>query len=207
MAKIDFKKQLKELYSAKADKIAIVTVPPMNFLTVDGVGDPNTSQDFQDAMGILYATAYTMKFALKADQPEGYFEFVIPPLEGLWWMDPGPFDAGARDKWQWRMMIMQPDFITDKIVDNTRQTLKEKKPELTLEKLNYRRIDEGLSIQTLHMGPYDTVGLTVKKILDFAEDNAFQPHQKCHEIYLSDPRRVAPEKLKTIIRHPVQKLQ
>ena len=117
MTKVDFKKELKDFYSAKKDKIAVVEVPKMKFLAIDGMGDPETSQGFQDAVAALYGVAYTAKFSMKAAPPKGYFEFVVPPLEALWWMDPGPFDPQAKDKWQWRMLVMQPDFVTGRVVD------------------------------------------------------------------------------------------
>ncbi len=203
MTKVDFKKELKELYSAKRDKIAIIQVPKMKFLIVDGMGDPETSQDFQDAIAALYGVAYTTKFSMKADPPKGYFEFVVPPLEALWWMDPGPFDPQAKDKWQWQMMVMQPDFVTGRVVDQAIRTLKDKKPTPGLDKLRYEPLNEGLCLQTLHIGPYNEVGKTIEKLLAFADENGYRFAGKHHEIYLSDPRRAAPEKLKTIIREPV----
>jgi len=205
MAKTDFKKELKEFYSAKKDKIAVVKVPEMKFLAIDGMGDPETSQDFQDAVAALYGVAYTAKFSMKADPPKGYFEFVVPPLEALWWMDQGAFDPQAKDKWQWRMLVMQPDFVTGRVVDRAVGTLKDKKPTPGLDKLRYEPLDEGLCVQTLHIGPYNEVGKTIEKLLTFADENGYRFAGKHHEIYLSDPRRAAPEKLMTIIREPVTK--
>jgi hypothetical protein len=204
MAKVDFKKSLKEFYSGKAEP-KLVEVPAMKYIQVDGVGDPNTSQAFQDAMEILYGIAYTLKFDMKKNTPDGYFEFVVPPLEGLWWMDPGPFDPLAKDKWQWTMMIMQPDFVTDELIDSAKKLLTAKKPDIDLANVRYGVIDEALSAQTLHIGPYSQEGPTVEKLHEFVESAGYTLRSKHHEIYLSDPRRVAPEKLKTIIRHPVEK--
>ena len=175
----------------------------MKFLAIDGMGDPETSQDFQDAVAALYGVAYTAKFSMKAAPPKGYFEFVVPPLEALWWMDSGPFDPHAKDKWQWRMLVMQPDFVTGRVVDQAIGTLKDKKPTPDLDKLRYEPLNEGISLQTLHIGPYNEVGKTIEKLLTFADENGYRLTGKHHEIYLSDPRRAAPEKLKTIVREPV----
>ncbi len=205
MAKIDFKKELKEFYSASKSKVAIVEVPAMKYIMVDGVGDPNTSADFQAAIEALYGTAYTLKFAMKESQPEGYFEFVVPPLEGLWWMDPGPFDPEAKDKWQWTVMIMQPDFVTSDMIEGAIETLRKKKPSDMLDKLRYETLEEGVCGQMLHIGPYSQQGSTIEKIQDHIEAEGYSFSGKHHEVYLSDPRRTAPEKLKTIIRHPVAK--
>ncbi|MCF7955306.1 MAG: GyrI-like domain-containing protein [Phycisphaerae bacterium] len=203
MAKIDFKKSLKEFYSAKAAP-KLVEVPPMKYIQVDGVGDPNTSPAFQDAMECLYGIAYTLKFDMKKNTPAGYFEFVVPPLEGLWWMDPGPFDADAKDKWQWTVLLMQADFITAEMIESTKKTLAAKKPDLNLSKVRFEVIQEGLSAQIMHTGPYAEEGPTVEKLYEFVHAQGYKLRDKHHEIYLSDPRRVAPDKLKTIIRHPVK---
>lgn len=205
MAKVDFKKSLKEFYSASKKVPSLVEVPSMNFIMVDGVGDPNTCADFQDAVGALYGIAYTVKFAMKKPQPEGYFEFVVPPLEGLWWMDPGPFDPEAKDKWQWTMMVMQPDFVTASIIESAIAALKVKKPSDAVSKVRFERFEEGCCAQIMHLGPYSEEGPTIEKLHGFVELEGYALRGKHHEIYLSDPRRCAPEKLKTIIRHPVSK--
>lgn len=205
MAKIDFKKELKQFYSAKQTPV-MVTVPPMNFIMVGGTGDPNTSQDFADGVEALYGTAYTLKFAMKTDQPAGYFEFVVPPMQGLWWMDPGPFDPNAKDKWQWTVMIMQPDFVTKDMIANAVTALKAKKNPPAADKIHYESYDEGLAVQILHVGPYAQEGPTIQKLHAFAKENGCKLRGKHHEIYLSDPRKTAPEKLKTIIRQPVTRL-
>jgi hypothetical protein len=205
MAKVDFKKTLKELYSAKG-KPKLVDVDAMKYIQVDGVGDPNTSPAFQESMECLYGIAYTLKFDMKKNQPDGYFEFVVPPLEGLWWMDPGPFDPNRKDKWQWTMMVMQPDFVTAELIDSAKKLLTAKKPDLDLGKVRYDTIDEGLSAQILHIGPYAEEGPTIEKLHGYVEAEGYRLRGKHREIYMSDPRRVAPEKLKTIIRHPVEKI-
>ncbi|MBW8016967.1 MAG: hypothetical protein FVQ82_12345 [Planctomycetes bacterium] len=202
MAKVDFKKSLREFYSAKGEP-KLVEVPSMKYIQVDGVGDPNTSAAFQEAMEMLYGIAYTLKFDMKKNQPDGYFEFVVPPLEALWWMDPGPFDPDAKDKWQWTVLLMQPDFVTDELIDSTKKILNAKKPDLDLANVRYGVIDEGLSAQILHIGPYAEEGPTIEKLHAFVKSQGYTLLDKHHEIYMSDPRRVAPEKLKTIIRHPV----
>ena len=205
MTKVDFKKSLKEFYSAKGEA-KLVEVPAMKYLQVDGVGDPNTSKDFQNAIECLYGIAYTLKFEMKKDQPDGYFEFVVPPLEALWWMDPSPFDPDAKDKWQWTVMLMQADFVTAEMIESTKKTLAAKKPELDLSNVRYGVIEEGLSAQIMHIGPYAEEGPTIEKLHAFVEDQGYTLRDKHHEIYMSDPRRVAPEKLKTILRHPVKKV-
>jgi len=202
MAKVDFKKTLKELYTAKAEP-KLVEVPALKYIQVDGVGDPNACPAFQEAMECLYGIAYTLKFEMKAAQPAGYFEFVVPPLEGLWWMDPGLFDPAAKDKWQWTMMVMQADFVTDELIDSAKKTLAKKKPGLDLSKVRYGVIEEGLSAQIMHIGPYSEEKPTIEKLHAFIEANGYKLRGKHREIYMSDPRRVAPEKLKTIIRQPV----
>ena len=205
MAKVDFKKSLKEFYSASKSKVTIIEVPDMKYIMVDGVGDPNTSANFQAAIEALYGTAYTLKFAMKESQPKGYFEFVVPPLEGLWWTDPGPFDPEAKDKWQWTLMIMQPDFVTLDVIEGAIETLREKKPSDILDELRFETFQEGLCAQMLHIGPYSQQGTTIEKIQEHIETEDYTLSGKYHEVYLSDPRRTASERLKTIIRQPVAK--
>ena len=205
MPKVDFKKELKQYYSASKITPAIIDVPKMNFIQIDGTGDPNTSQSFQKAVEALYGIAYTLKFSFKDAPPKGYFEFVVPPLEGLWWMD-GPFDPDAKDKWKWTLMIMQPDFVTAKLVEKAIEILKQKKPSPALADIRYESYKEGLAAQIMHIGPYAEEGPTIEKLHEFVRSQGYTLHSKHHEIYLSDPRRTAPEKLKTILRHPIEKL-
>ena len=201
MAKRDFKKELKHLYQPSAKEFSVVEVPPMNFLMIDGHGDPNNNPDFQGGMDALYGMAYTIKFALK---PQG-IEFVVPPSEALWWMeDMSEFSLETKDRWDWTMMIMQPDEVTEEIVEEARLELERKKDPPALSKLRYERFDEGLSVQILYFGAYADEGPTIARMHDYIRDNGYERYGKHHEIYLGDPRRTAPEKLKTVIRQPIR---
>ena len=201
MAKRDFKKELKHLYQPSAKEFSVVEVPPMNFLMIDGHGDPNNNPDFQGGMDALYGMVYTIKFALK---PQG-IEFVVPPSEALWWMDDmSEFSMETKDRWDWTMMIMQPDEVTDEIVEEARLELARKKDPPALSKLRYEKFDEGLSVQIMYFGAYADEGPTITRMHDFIRDNGYQTNGKHHEIYLGDPRRTAPEKLKTVIRQPIK---
>ena len=201
MAKRDFKKELKHLYQPSAKDFSVVEVPPMNFLMIDGHGDPNNNPDFQGGMDALYGMVYTIKFALK---PQG-IEFVVPPSEALWWMDDmSEFSMETKDRWDWTMMIMQPDEVTADIVEAARLELARKKNPPALSKLRYERYAEGLSVQIMYFGAYADEGPTIARMHDYIRDNGYQTNGKHHEIYLGDPRRTAPEKLKTVIRQPIK---
>ena len=202
MEKLDFKKQLKHLYCSSAKKVEIVEVPPMNFLMVDGQGDPNTSQSFVEAIEALYPLSYTLKFMVK--KGELGIDYGVLPLEGLWWADDmSVFSAGNKEGWQWTLMIMQPDFITEDMVAEAIQAVEKKKNPPALPLVRFETYDEGKAAQTLHIGPYTEEGPTIEKIHSFIEENGQQRDGKHHEIYLSDMRRTSPEKLKTIVRQPM----
>lgn len=201
--KIDLKKQLKALYAPSAKEPAIVEVPTMSFLMADGAGDPNTSPEFQDILGALYGVAYTLKFALKK---QGGPDFAVMPPEGLWWADdPRDFQTGNKAAWQWRLMIALPDFVTAEQVRAAAEQLKEKKDPAALAKVRFESLSEGTAVHILHIGPYAAEGPTIERMRQFASGKGYQLAGKHHEIYLSDPRRVAPEKLKTILRHPLRR--
>lgn len=201
MAKRDFKKELKHLYGPSTKKFSVVDVPPMNFLMIDAEGNPNNNPAFQEGMEALYGMAYTIKFALK---PQGV-EFVVPPPEGLWWMeDMSEFSLETKDRWQWTMMIMQPDEVTQEIVDAAQGELARKKNPPALSKLRYERYHEGLSVQIMYLGAYADEGPTIARMHEFIRENGYDFNGKHHEIYLGDPRRTTPEKLKTVIRQPVK---
>jgi hypothetical protein len=205
MSKIDFKKELKHLYRPSSKEFVVVDVPPMNFLMIDGHGDPNTAQEYQDAVETLYAVAYKLKFTSKKELGKDY---VVPPLEGLWWAEDMEAFTAARDKsaWDWTMMIMQPEWITQEMVEEAVKQV-EKKGLPALSKLRPETYHEGLAVQILHIGPYDDEGPTIAKMhQEFMPENGYEPAGKHHEIYLSDPRKVAPEKLKTVLRQPVRKI-
>jgi len=204
MAKRDFKKELKHLYGPSKKEFSVVDAPPMNFLMIDGHGDPNDNPDFQEGMDALYGMVYTIKFALK---PQG-IEFVVPPSEALWWMeDISEFSLETKDRWQWTMMIMQPDEVTQEIVDAAQEELARKKDPPALSKLRYERYHEGLSVQIMYLGAYADEGPTIARMHEFIRENGYGFNGKHHEIYLGDPRRTAPKKLKTVIRQPVKQLE
>ncbi|KAA3656255.1 MAG: hypothetical protein DWQ10_15790 [Calditrichaeota bacterium] len=201
MEKIDFKKQLKHLYTPSKKHISEVDVPAMQYLMVDGVGDPNSSQEFQDAVEALYGMAYTLKFMCK--EPPISKDFVVPPLEGLWWMENmAEFSSENKDKWQWTVMIMQPEYITPEMVAKAKQKLKKKKDPVALPKLKFETYHEGQSVQIMYIGPYSDEHETIVKLHEHIKEKGSRLRGKHHEIYLSDPRRTAPEKLKTVIRQP-----
>jgi len=201
MAKRDFKKELKHLYGPSTKKFSVVDVPPMNFLMIDAEGNPNNNPAYQEGMEALYGMAYTIKFALK---PQGV-EFVVPPPEGLWWMENmSEFSLETKDRWQWTMMIMQPDEVTQEIVDAAQEELARKKNLPALSKLRYERYHEDLSVQIMYLGAYADEGPTIARMHEFIRENGYDFNGKHHEIYLGDPRRTAAEKLKTVIRQPVK---
>ena len=203
MAKVDFKKQLKHLYQPSAKEFSVVDVPEMGFLMVDGQGDPNTSQEYQEAIEALYTVAYQLKFKIKKQDPE--LDFVVPPLEGLWWAENmEAFTKGEKDAWQWTAMIYQPDYVTRELFEEAVQQVKEKKDPAALSLLRLERYHEGLAVQILYFGPYADEGPTIEKLHAFAREQGYKLRGKHHEVYLSDPRRTAPEKLKTVIRQPVE---
>lgn len=205
MSKVDFKKEYKELYVPPKDFV-FVDVPEMQFLMVDGHGDPNVAQEYQEALEALYAVAYKIKFSSKKQLERDY---VVPPLEGLWWAEDMETFTTARDKsqWDWTMMIMTPEWISPEIfVEAVEQVRKGKNP-AALDKVRLESYQEGLSIQIMHVGSYDDEGPTLLKLhTKFLPENGYVENGKHHEIYLSDPRKVAPEKLKTVLRQPVSKL-
>lgn len=203
MSKIDFKKERKDLYRPSAKDVSIVDVPAMNFLMVDGLGDPGTSKDFEAAIESLYPLAYTLKFMSKLGPAAQ--DYVVPPLEGLWWADDmSAFVERRRDEWRWTLMIMQPEFITKERVAEATETVRKKKAPVMLDAVRFERFDEGESAQILHVGPFDDEGPNVVRIHDkIAELGKVHAH-KHHEIYLSDPRRCSPEKLKTVLRQAMR---
>lgn len=200
MEPFDWKEAYKELYAPPC-KPVLVTVPPMSFLMVDGTGDPNTAPEYREAVEALYSVAYTLKFALKK---AGGPEFKVAPLEGLWWADNmNAFLDADRAAWQWTMMIAQPEFVTAEQVDAAIAEAGRKKPLPALPRLRCARFDEGLCAQVMYVGPYAAEGPTIAALHGFIAQQGGALRGKHHEIYLGDPRRSAPEKLKTIIRQPL----
>ncbi|MEI8143634.1 MAG: GyrI-like domain-containing protein [Candidatus Berkelbacteria bacterium] len=203
MAKIDYKKELKEFYSPSTKEVSAVTAPKMNFLMVDGKGDPNTSKEFADAIETLYPVAYTIKFAIKKS---GGSDFGIMPLEGLWWSDDmDDFVLGKKDNWFWTAMIMQPECVTKEIFEAAVVAVKAKKNPVSIDKIRFESYDEGRAAQIMHIGPFADEATNIKKIHDYITNigGKFEGKaKKHHEIYLSDMRKTAPGKLKTIVRQP-----
>ncbi len=202
--KTDFRKTMKALYAPAARQgIHLVDVPPMRFLMVDGQGDPNIAAEYREAVETLYPVAYALKFASKTDLGRDY---VVPPLEGLWWADDmNTFITREKSKWKWTMMLMVPDWIGPKMIDAAIAKTARKKAPKALGQLRVEVLEEGRAAQVLHIGPYDDEGPVLRQMHeDFIPGNGLTMTGKHHEIYLSDPRRAAPEKLRTILRQPVR---
>lgn len=212
MEKIDYKKTEKHLYLPKSP--AVVQVPEMVFFAVDGQGDPNTSPAYAQAMELLYGLSFTVKMSkMGGEEPEGYFDYVVPPLEGLWWTEVPGFDGkppADKNDFRWTSLIRQPDFVNEEVFAWAAERLAKKKPELDLTKARFLRWEEGLCAHLLHIGPYDAEPASIDRLTEFLLEQGCVPDftdaRRHHEIYLGDPRRTAPEKLKTVIRHPVKRV-
>jgi hypothetical protein len=203
MEKLDLKKKWKNLYQPKAGVIAAVDIPPLNYLIVDGEGDPNTSQAYRDAIEALYSLSFTLKFAIKKG-PRA-IDYGVMPLEALWWADDLlAFSQADKASWKWTAMILQPEFIGQVEVDAAFEQVRKKKSPAALDRVSFAKLDEGSSVQVLYSGPFSGEGPTIQRMHDFIHAAGKELHGKHHEIYLSDPRRTAPEKLKTIIRQPMR---
>lgn len=208
MNKIDFKKEYKKYYNPKTDKAEIVIVPKMHFLMIDGQGAPE-SDAFQKAVEAMYGVAYTIKFSRKKAHIAP--DYSMGPLEGLWAIDNSEgFDPkkaeeymAKRQEWTWTLMLWQPDVITVKDLEQAKAAIKVKKPGVPVDNLKLEHFEEGEVVQIMHIGPYSDEAKSVTKMDEFAAENKLKMHGKHHEIYLGDPRRSAPDKLKTILRHPV----
>lgn len=212
MEKIDYKKAEKHLYLPKSP--AIVQVPEMVFFAVDGQGDPTTSPAYAQALELLYGLSFTVKMSkMGGEEPEGYFDYVVPPLEGLWWTETPGFDGkppADKNDFRWTSLIRQPPFVNEEVFAWAAERLAKKKPELDLSKARFLRWEEGLCAHLLHTGPYDAEPASIDRLTGFLREQGCVPDftdiRRHHEIYLGDPRRTAPEKLKTVIRHPVKRV-
>ncbi len=203
MDKIDFKKELQHLYNPPSRDFSMVEVPEMQFLMVDGHGDPNTEPAYQEAVEALYGVAYKLKFMSKQRLEKDY---TVPPLEGLWWAaDMDTFTVNLdKSAWDWTMMIMQPEWITPEMFTQAVAEAQKSKGLPALSKMRLERYSEGLSVQIMHIGSYDAEGPTLARLHhEFIPQNGYVEAGKHHEIYLGDPRKTAPEKLKTVLRQPV----
>ena len=202
MTKIDFKKELKHFYNPSAKKVEIVDVPMMNFLMIDGSGDPNTAQEYKAAVEALFAVSYALKFMVKKEKGVDYG---VLPLEGLWWTDDmTQFSMENKDVWKWTSMIMQPKYVTEDLVSKALEQVEKKKNPPALPKIRFESLHEGLSAQSMHIGLYSAEGPTIEKLHNFIKETGHELRGKHHEIYLSDPRRSKPEKMKTVIRQPIK---
>ena len=209
---IDFKKEYKDLYQPKTTP-SIIDLSEMVFIAVDGNGDPNTSEEYKNTLELLYGLSYSIKMSkMSGTQPEGYFEYVVPPLEGLWWSEDGTFDGANvtdKNKLCWTSMIRQPDFVTPEVFEFAKISLAKKKTGVDTSNARLEKFTEGLCVQVMHIGSYDDEPVTIAEMERYAVESGYvidiNDFRRHHEIYFSDPRKVAPEKLKTIIRHPIRK--
>lgn len=202
MAKIDLKRDWKELYNPSVRAVSVVNVPAMNYLMVDGHGDPNVAQEYADAVQALYALAYALKFKIKK---ENGVDYAVMPLEGLWWVDDmSKFTIEDKGAWDWTMMILQPEPVTAKMVQQTMGEVAKKKEFAALPRVRFEKFAEGSAAQILHIGPYAAEGPAIEKLHAYILASGHALAGKHHEIYLGDPRKTAPAKLKTILRQPFQ---
>lgn len=204
----DYKKEYKEFYMPKTVP-AIADIPSMNYIAVSGKGNPNEADgEYQRALGILYAVAYTLKMSYKTDyRMEGFFEYVVPPLEGLWWTaNEESCDFTDKEDFRWTAMIRVPDFVRAVDVDWAREEVRRKKG-LDCTALGFMSLDEGLCAQIMHIGPYDSEPETLATLDEYISANGYRKDlsstRRHHEIYLSDPRKCAPERIKTVLRIPI----
>jgi len=204
MKKINHAKEFSYLYKQPKNKISLVDVPPLKFLVIDGIGDPNNNPDYSEALSALYSTAYKLKFAIKKGPLA--VDYKVMPLEGLWWAeDMALFNLENRSNWLWRMMIMQPEYISEDLFKTIIASLKQKKDLPKLDDVRFETCQEGLCMQILHLGPYgEGERETINKLHAHIESEGYQRVGKHHEIYFNSPLRTAPENLKTIIRQPIK---
>ena len=202
MEKIDFKKTLKDLYQPSAKEIVQVHVPTIFYLMIDGEGDPNTSQAYADAVEALFAVAYTIKFMVKKGPLS--IDYTVMPLEGLWWADDlSKFSVEDKSAWKWTMMILQPDFVSEEMVNHAVADVRKKKNPAAIAKIRFEAFSEGTCAQTLHLGPFSDEAPVIERVHQFIATHGKRTG-KHHEIYLSDIRKADPAKWKTIIRQPMQ---
>jgi hypothetical protein len=201
--KFDFKKQFPDLYRPSQKIVSIVEVPKMKFFMIDGEGDPNTSEEYKVAIECLYAVSYALKMKIVKKQTPSK-DYVVPPLEGLWYMeDMSRWSMQNKDEWQWTMMIRIPDFVTQPQIEKAIDIAKTTKNPVALKKLYVEDYNEGLSVQLMHLGPYDTEAPNIEKMHIYAQEQGYERSGKHHEIYLSDPRKAKPDRMKTILRQPI----
>jgi hypothetical protein len=199
--KVDLKRKLRHLYNPSPRNVAVIDIPLLNYLMLDGSGNPETSSDYSAAVSTLYAVSYALKFMVqKSATPVNY---TVLPLEGLWWSnDMSSFIEARRHEWQWTMMIMQPEFVTRDEVELAIAATARKRDLPALTRLRFEELSEGLCAQIMHIGPYANEGVTVARLHDYLHSGGHHFNGKHHEIYLNDPRKTAPARIKTILRQP-----
>jgi len=214
MKTLDLKKELKYLYAPSARKAEIVQVPSLQFAMIDGAiekgYEPGNSPSFAEATQALYSTSYTLKYMLKKRKTNA-MDYPVMALEGLWWVEDGMFDITVKDNWFYTLMILQPNVITKDVFEEGMEQVRKKKGDSpTLSKLRLAHFEEGLCVQVMHIGPYATEPATIENMRMFAQENGYRdrvgPNGKHHEIYLGDPRKADPANLKTVLRHPLEKI-
>jgi len=214
MKTLDLKREFKHLYQPSAKKAEIVQLPRLQFAMIDGAiekgSEPDKSPSFAEATQALYSISYTLKFMLKKHKTDPV-DYPVMALEGLWWVEDGMFDITVKDNWFYTLMILQPELITQDIfAEGLEQVRRKKGDSEILSKLRLEHFEEGLCVQTMHIGPYATEPATVERMRVFARENGYRDcvglGGKHHEIYLGDPRKADPAKLKTVLRHPVEKV-
>ena len=214
MKVLDLRKQYKRLYQPSAIKIETVQAPCLQFAMIDGAiekgSEPGKSPSFAEATQAMYSLAYTLKFMLKKRKTNA-IDYPVMALEGLWWVEDGMFDITVKDNWFYTLMILQPEVITPEIFEEAREQVRRKRGESgSLSKVRLGAFEEGLCVQVMHIGPYATEPATIERMRAFAQENGYRDRVglggKHHEIYLGDPRKTDPAKLKTVLRHPIQKI-
>lgn len=214
--KIDYKKEYKDFYLPK-NTPSIVEIPKMNFVSVKGVGDPNEIDgDYQNAMKILYGITFTIKMSkMNNETPKGYHDYVLPPLEGLWDIDIAEikdFKIMDKSKFIWISMIRLPEYVTEEVFEWAKDKLKKKNPDIDYSNTKYLSFEEGLCVQIMHIGSYDEENVSIEKFKKFIKEKGYDEdfdiknYRQHHEIYLNDPRKTKKESLKTVIRHPIKKI-
>jgi hypothetical protein len=214
MKKLDLKSDLKYLYTASARKVGLLQVPCLQFAMIDGAIEkgqaPGTSPGFQEATQALYGISYTLKFMLKKRKTHA-IDYPVMALEGLWWVENGVFDITVKDNWFYTLMILQPEIINDDVFAEGLSEVRRKRGDSpALSKIRLDSFEEGLCLQILHVGPYATEPASIQKMEEYASESGYRDRVglggKHHEIYLGDPRRADPSKLKTLLRHPIEKI-
>lgn len=208
MEKLDLRKQYKNLYQPGSKQVEVVEVPPLKFAMIDGqiesAGGPSQSPAFQQAMEAMYGISYTLKFMSKL-RKENPIDYTVMALEALWWVEGADFDIAQPVGWRYTAIMLQPDHITDEMFQDALAQLRKKRPSPALDLLRFENFHEGLSMQIMHIGPYSAEPATLARMDAFAQENGYIKRCKHHEIYLGDPRKADPAKLKTVLRHPIQK--